>query len=228
MLIASPAAWAALVEAADWRMDETSGQMIDSSGNDNDGSPTDVLRTGSTYLFNGSTSRVAVRDTNDGLDPVEEDITLGASVRVTDAPMDDDSYDVVRKGLSSTTGGDYKMEVFRRSDPTVGRLHCLFKGTEGKVSRKAPPDIVDGGWHTLECIKTSTSVVAKVDGRRGSTKAGSAGSISNAKEVLVGAKTTDPFDDVFEGEMDFVGIDIDDVVEDDEGEMDFEGIDISR
>jgi hypothetical protein len=228
MLIASPAAWAALVVVeADWQMDETSGRMIDSSGNDNDGSPTDVLQTGSTYRFNGSTSRVAVRDTDDGLDPAEEDITLRARVKVTDAPMDDDSYDVVRKGLSSTTGGDYKMEVLRRSDPTVGRLHCLFKGTEGKVSRKARPDIVDGGWHTLECIKTSDSVVARVDGES-YTKTGSAGSISNAKEVLVGAKTTDPFDDVFEGEMDFVGIDIDDVVEDDEGEMDFEGIDFSR
>jgi hypothetical protein len=74
-----------------------------------------------------------------------------------------------------------------------------------KVSRQ---DIVDGEWHTLECIKTSTSVVAKVDGGRGSTKAGSAGSISNPTNVLVGAKTADPLDDTFDGKMDFVGIDI--------------------
>ncbi len=207
MLIASPAAWAALVEAANWQMDETSGQMIDSSANHNDGSPTDVLQTGSTYRFNGSTSRVAVRDTNDGLDPLEKDITLRASVRVTDEPMDDDSYDIVRKGFVGSRGGDYKMEIKRGANPTVGKLHCLFKGTEGKVDKVARHDIVDGRWHTLECIKRSNSVVARVDGKS-YTKTGSAGSISNAKEVLVGAKKTNPLDDVFEGEMDFVSIDI--------------------
>ncbi len=205
MLIASPPAWAALVEAANWQMDETSGQMIDSSANHN-GSPTDVLQTGSTYRFNGSTSRVAVRDTNDGLDPLEKDITLRASVRVTDEPMDDDSYDIVRKGFVGSRGGDYKMEIKRGANPTVGKLHCLFKGTEGKVDKVARHDIVDGRWHTLECIKRSNFVVARVDGKS-YTKTGSAGSISNAKEVLVGAKKTNPFDDVFEGEMDFVSID---------------------
>jgi hypothetical protein len=205
MLVASPAVWAVLVKAADWQMNEASGQMIDSSANNNDGSPTDVLRTGSTYTFNGSTSRVAVPD-SDSLDPLEKDITLTASVQVTNAPMDD-SYDIVRKGLSASPGGDYKMEIKRASNSTVAKLHCLFKGSGGKVNKVARPDIVDGRWHTLECVKTSTSVVARVDGKS-YTKAGSAGSISNSKEVLVGAKRTNPFDDMFEGSMDFVSIDI--------------------
>jgi hypothetical protein len=209
MLMASPAAWATLVPAADWQMNETSEQMIDSSGKLNHGTPTDVVReTGSTYLFNGSTSHVFVPDDN-SLDPLEKDITLRASVRVTDAPMDDDSYDIVRKGLSSAKAGDYKMEVFRTSNPAVGRLHCLFKGTGGRVNIKAKPDIVDGMPHTLECIKTSDSVVARVDyelNGQSYTKTGSAGSISNAKEVLVGAKTTNPLDDVFHGSMDYVSI----------------------
>jgi hypothetical protein len=52
------------------------------------------------------------------------------------------------------------------------------------------------------------AVVAKVDGRS-FTDTGSAGSISNSKEVLVGAKKTNPSDDVFDGEMDFVSIEID-------------------
>jgi Laminin G domain len=93
------------------------------------------------------------------------------------------------------------------SDPTVGKLHCLFKGTGGRVRKVARPDIVDGRWHTLECIKTRTAVVARVDGRS-YTKAGSAGSISNPTDVLVGAKTAVPLDDVFDGAMDFVSIDI--------------------
>jgi hypothetical protein len=215
--VASPAAWAVLLKAADWQMEETSGQMIDSSGNGNHGNPTDVVQgvpdpelgDKPTYLFNGLSSRVAVPD-NDSLDPGGKDITLTASVQVTNVPMDDDSYDIVRKGLSSKTAGDYKMEIKRTSNPAVGKLHCLFKGSGGRVNRVAPPDIVDGNWHTLECIKTSDSVVAKVDGGKSYTKTGSAGTISNSKEVLVGAKKTNPFDDMFDGSMDFVSIDISD------------------
>jgi hypothetical protein len=121
--------------------------------------------------------------------------------------LDDDSYDIVRKGLVTTPGGDYKMEIMRAANPSVGRLHCLFKGTGGTVDIVAQRDIVDGNRHKLECIKTRTSVVARVDGSV-STKAGSAGSISNGSAVLVGAKTADPLDDVFDGSMDFVSIEI--------------------
>jgi hypothetical protein len=206
MLIAASSAWAALLLKADWQMNETSGQMIDSSANNNNGTPINVVQTGSTYLFNGSTSYVVVLD-DDSLDPLEKNIKLRASVRVTDAPMDDDSYDIVRKGLSWTPGGDYKMEIYGTSDPTVGKLHCVFKGTGGRVRKVAQPDIVDGNRHTLGCIKRRDSVVAKVDGRS-YTKAGSAGSISNPTNVLVGAKTAIPLDDVFDGAMDFVSIEI--------------------
>src|SRR5215218_1710126 len=204
LLLAAPSYADVLLTGADWQMNETSGQMIDSSGNNNTGTPVDVLQTGSSYVFNGSTSYVLLPD-SDSLDPQENDITLSASVMVTNTPMPDDSYDIVRKGLSSTPGGDYKMEIKRAADPTVGKLHCLFKGDGGTVDKVAPQDIVDGNWHTLECIKTSTAVVASVDGS-GSTKAGSAGSISNASEVIVGAKTAVPLDDVFYGSMDFVSI----------------------
>jgi len=208
LLLAAPSyADVLLTTGADWQMNETSGQMIDSSGNNNDGDPKDVGQRGSRYGFNGSTSYVAVPD-SDSLDPEESDITLSAGVKVTDKPMDDDSYDIVRKGLVTTSGGDYKMEIKRTANPAVGKLHCLFKGDGGTVDIEARQDIVDGNWHTLECIKTSTSVVAKVDGKSVSTKAGSAGSISNGSEVLVGAKTAVPLDDMFDGKMDFVSIDI--------------------
>ena len=125
----------------------------------------------------------------DGLDPADEDITLTSRVRVNGESLDDDSYDVVRKGHVTTSGGAYKMEIVqkvRTSDPTFGKLHCLFKGTGGIVNRVAPPDIVDGDWHTLECVKTSTSVEARVDGRA-YARTDSAGSISNGSEVVVGA-----------------------------------------
>ena len=59
--MASPPAWAVLLKAADWRMNETSGKMIDSSRHNNNGTPSRVVRTGSTYVFNGSTSHVGGR-----------------------------------------------------------------------------------------------------------------------------------------------------------------------
>ncbi len=203
VLIASPA-WAVLLKAADWRMNETSGKMIDSSRHHNKGTPRHVVRTGSTYRFNGTTSRVVVPD-HRSLDPANKEIVLRASVRVSGASMDDDSYDVVRKGLVTTPGGDYKMEIYRTSNRKVGKLHCLFKGSRGTVSRVAPRDIVDGRWHTLACIKKRNSVVARVDGKS-YTRRGSAGSIANSSKVMVGAKQVAPLDDVFDGSMNFVTI----------------------
>jgi hypothetical protein len=51
-------------------------------------------------------------------------------------------------------------------------------------------------------------VVAKVDGRS-FTQTGSAGSISNASAVMVGGKEVTPRpDDMFDGSMDFVSIEI--------------------
>ena len=185
------------------QMDETSGQMLDLPGN-NSGTPTGVLQTGGTYVFNGSTSHVSVPDA-DSLDPQDNDITLAARVLVGGASLDDDSYDVVRKGFFDTTGGYYKMEIRRTADPTVGKLHCLFRGTGASVNKVANLDIVDGNWHTLRCVKTATSVVARVDGRS-FTKAGSAGSIANESIVMVGAKKAKPFDDVFDGSMASVSI----------------------
>jgi hypothetical protein len=145
----------------------------------------------------------------DGLDPQANDTTLTARVLVNGASLDDDSYDVVRKGFVDTPGGDYKMEIKRKSklDPSVGKLHCFFRGDQGTVRKVALPDIVDGNWHTLQCAKTATSVVAKVDGRS-FTQTGSAGSIANDVGVMVGAKKADPSDDVFDGSMDFVSIEI--------------------
>jgi hypothetical protein len=206
MLAASGVAWATLVKVAEWRMNERSGPMIDSSGKRTNGWPMHVVRTGSTYRFNGSTSRVPVPDDN-SLDPANKAITLVARLRVAGKRLDDDSYDVVRKGYATTAGGDYKMEIKRTSD-TVGKLHCLFKGSRGRVSKVARPDIVDGRWHTLRCTKTRNSVVARVDGRS-YTQTGSAGSISNSSNVMLGAKEVKPRpDDMFAGSMKFVRIGI--------------------
>ena len=236
--LASSPAWAVLLKAADWQMNETEGPMLDSSGNNNNGTPKNVVQgvqedidgdgvAESTYAFNGLTtpaSRVEVPDA-DSLDPKANDITLTARVKVNGTSLDDDSYDIVRKGFVDTPGGDYKMEIKRvKADPTIGKLHCFFRGTledgtDDSVARVARPDVVDGSWHTLRCEKTSDKVVATVDpgtpSERSFTTTGSADSIDNASDVWVGAKTVtlttrgvERGDDVFDGLMDFVSIEI--------------------
>lgn len=46
---------------------------------------------------------------DDSLDPGTAPLTITADVNLTVAPPQKD-YDLIRKGLSNTPGGDYKME----------------------------------------------------------------------------------------------------------------------
>jgi hypothetical protein len=216
--VAPTAAQAEVV--ARWHMDEDSGAsvMLDSApaGGQNNGAIVNVttgvagLVSGKAYAFTGETPYVEVPDAG-SLDPGNEPITLTATVRTENVPMPDDSYDLVRKGYSTTKGGDWKMEIKRNpSNHSVGRLHCSFKGVmpNGKrqtAARVAQVDIVDGKTHTLQCRRTATAVQAVVDGRV-FTKAKASGHISNNQSVIVGAKMKG--DDVLQGRLDEVIIDI--------------------
>jgi hypothetical protein len=207
MLMAASAAYAAFVKAAQWEIELETGALIDSVGDNEPSYLQDITQDYSDFIFNGVSSYVRIPDINDALDPSAANIRLKAAVKVTDKPMDDDSYDVVRKGLAGRPGGDYKMEIKATSNPDVGKLHCVFSGNKGTVRRFAGPDIVDGEWHKLACIKKRNSVVAQVDGRS-YTKSARAGSISNESNIMLGAKTESPLDDVFDGSMNYVRIDI--------------------
>ncbi len=194
---------------AEWHMDDTGTTMSDASGYGNDGTLTNVVVgqppvfSGTSFLFNGSNSHVTVPE-DDSLDPGSADIAVTAYVRLT-GPILDDSYDIVRKGLGSTTGGDWKMEIKNiKRLGTVGKLKCTFRGSV-EVVKTASPDIMDGANHKLECIKNATSVTAKVDGRS-FTKSVAAGSIANDVNTMLGAKI--PGDDVYNGYLDEVSVDI--------------------
>lgn len=102
-------------------MNETSGStMQDSSGNGNNGGLTNVTLglpgvSGTAYGFSGSPSIASV-PSNDSLNPGSADIVLTAHVKFT-GPFLDDTYDILRKGKSATTGGGFKMEILE-----TGRL----------------------------------------------------------------------------------------------------------
>lgn len=210
------------VVTAEWRMDEGAGAttMVDSAGGDDNGTITSVatgvpgLKGGKAYEFDGATSWVSVPDSDD-LDPGSADITLSATVLVEDGVILDDSYEVVRKGVVSTKGGDWKMEIKRAgSNTTVGKLHCVFKGvlpngSNSLAGKMANVDIVDGRPHDLLCIKTSTQVIARVvtaGVTRSYTLTKTAGSIANNQPVIIGSKVAG--DDVMQGVIDQVSVDI--------------------
>jgi hypothetical protein len=92
----------------------------------------------------------------------------------------------------------------------VGKLRCAFKGvlpngTKSLASRQATPDIVDSRPHTLQCKRIGTTVTAVVDGTPFNlTKA--TGNIDNTSTVIVGSKVAG--DDVLEGDIDAVSVDI--------------------
>ena len=216
-MFASPAS---ATVVAIWHMDEPSGAvtMADSAGTGgtNNGKIGGTVTTGepglvsgNAYSFGGATSYVEVAD-NGSLDPGAQDMTVSATVRTVGGTMPDDSYDLVRKGLTTTAGGDWKMEIKRASNPAVGKLNCVFKGVmaDGRrvpVARIANVNLNDGLQHTVTCKKTPSSVQAIVDGRTFTTSKVT-GWIDNNAGVIVGAKSA--ADDVLQGTLDEVSVDI--------------------
>jgi hypothetical protein len=195
-----------------WHMDDTGTTMSDASQYGNTGQLTNV-NVGQPPVFSGRSfgfdatdaldSYVTVPD-NNSLDPGNANITITAWVNLT-GPILDDSYDIIRKGLSNTAGGDWKMEIKNiKNLGAVGKLKCTFRGNSS-ITKVARPDIMDGQPHELKCIKTANSVIAQVDGRS-FTKSATAGSIANASNVMLGSKI--PGDDEYNGLLDEVRVEI--------------------
>jgi hypothetical protein len=172
-----------------WQMDETSGTtMIDSLGANN-GTQSNVTLgvpglVGTAYGFNGVNSVVVVPD-SPSLNPGSSDFSFTLSVRFSIIP--DTDYDLLRKGLSTTKGGDYKLEALSRQHGSIAQANCLFTGSSGTSHLVAGPDLSNGQWHTITCAKSTTTISLTIDGQTYS-KAASVGSITNSAPLTLGAK----------------------------------------
>ena len=198
----APAA-AATSPRAVWNMDSLP-TMVDSAGGDNNGSTRAITSGGAgRYLFNGTTSLATVPD-QANLDPGTATIRLTARVQFTQRPAAGGTYDIVRKGVTTTAGGDYKMEIARSGTAAVAA--CSFKDAKGVTGQSfGTVDLAGTGFQTITCTKTPTSIQVVAGGQtRTSTKA--LGAISNAAPVYVGGKGDGT--DVVRGVMDFVKIEI--------------------
>jgi hypothetical protein len=185
-----------------WHMEDRA-RLVDSSRYRNNGSthhikgPADGVR-GKAYHFNGSNSIVKVPSSN-SLNPGSANIRLTLHVKFTKPPSTTvGDYDLIRKGLSTSGGGDYKAEVLRS-----GRAFCFFKGSSAKGSVLDGPNLADGKWHTISCTKTLESVQLTVDGKT-YTRRAHVGSIANGDPLTIGAQARGA--DWYAGNMDEVSV----------------------
>ena len=190
-----------------WQMEDPT-QLLDDSGNNNDGTTTNITGVegvaGNGYHFDGSGS-IATVPSSDSLNPGDADFALTVHVKFTEPPSTTvGDYDLIRKGLAPTPGGDYKMEIFPRKSNTQAKAFCFFKDsskTVGKIVKG--PNLADGNWHEVVCTKTSSSVELTVDGKT-YTNSVRLGSISNDEPVTIGAQSRGA--DWYEGDMDEVSV----------------------
>jgi hypothetical protein len=186
-----------------WHMDETSGTvMVDATGNGDNGAIHSTTLglpgfTGTAYGFNGSSSYVSVASASD-LNPGSSNLTMTIHVKTTSTPATPD-WDLFRKGLYTTTGGEYKMEY----QPS-GQASCGFKGSSNYGELIAGRAINDGQWHTVQCVKTSTAIKVVIDGVAFS-KTVTIGSTANTDSVPIGAR---PGSEYFKGSLDEASLQI--------------------
>ncbi len=203
--IATPA-MASSSTVAEWNMGETSGStMVDSSDNGNDGSISSKVQlgekgdSGKAYGFKGDGGLVSVPNSSSLAESGTGSFSVSLSFKSSTLPSKSvGDYDVIRKGLGTTAGGDWKIEVLRS-----GVVFCHFRGSRS-VNVTGTTNVVDGSFHKLTCKYSSSGTQLVVDGdtEKKSTKV--AGNVKNSSGVTIGAKN--PSDDQTTGVIDSVKI----------------------
>lgn len=209
--LAWPQLAAAATPLAVWHLDELpdATATVDSSGNGNHGVPTGIALgqpgvAGTSYGFTGAPSYVTVPDSA-SLNPGVADFSFTVVVQFTAVP--DTDYDLLRKGLSSTDGGSYKVEILKKQHGTIAVATCHYIGSSDRAGVGIKQlNLADGLWHSITCTKTGDAISITVDGTTNS-KSVRIGSIANAMPVWLGAKfrRSSPLD-LYQGLMDEVSI----------------------
>jgi hypothetical protein len=194
----------AATTVARWSMADTGSTMSDSSGRGHTGTLHHVQvgqpgNSGAGFGFSGKPSYVTVPSSSD-FTPGSGAFRVQLSVRFTVRPSSSvGDYDLLRMGLSTTPGGDYKVEILQS-----GKAYCEFRGSSGTGGITAGPALSDGRWHTVVCARTTSSVVLTVDGSSYSV-ARQTGSITSSATLYIGAKDSSGGDQ-YAGFMDSVSI----------------------
>ena len=188
---AAPHTAAAMVGTivAQWNMDETSGTtMYDSSGNGNNGTTTNVVMTGAGYQFDGTSSKVVVKN-SPSLIPQSNDFSFTVQFQTSIIPAQGTDYDLIRKGLGAATGGEYKLEIVY--DRGIGKPKCVVADSLGHTaSKRGNVNVADGQVHTVTCTKSGTTLTQQVDSLAPMAATGSiTGPITTTKPLTLGIKS---------------------------------------
>lgn len=200
---AAPAS--ASTQVALWNMGDSGSTMADASGHGHTGTLHGVttgqpgISGGKGFGFFGHPSYVSVPSSSD-LNPGTGSFSFSVHVRFSSKPSSSvGDYDVLRKGLSTSDGGSYKVEILKG-----GNAFCDFRGSTAEGSVSSSGSLADGDWHAITCSRTSSSVKLTVDGRSYS-KSVKTGSISNSGSLYIGAKSSSGADQ-YTGLVDRVSI----------------------
>jgi hypothetical protein len=180
---------AATVNGA-WNFEESSGTTAhDSSSFNNDGTilkqPTlrQAGHTGSAFLFGTNSSWVKV-PTAASLNPGTADFEASAWIKGTVAPASGQTYDVIRKGLSTTAGGEYKLEII-----PGGKVRCSAKdAARVRGVATSTTSVMNGAWHKVACRLTGSTWAVVVDDSVRASRSVPFGTIANTKDLSVGSK----------------------------------------
>jgi len=197
-VLATTAPAHAAVDRGSWLMNDQvppSGQrgvMDDATANNNNGAVGTRVSMrvpyGSSYgyEFRGSgdvrnRENVVLVNDSSTLDPGTRNVTLSVEVTTTDS-----NANIMQKGQAGTPGGYYKVEI------NSGRPGCQFYGTNKEKNYTWPTAINNGRPHTIVCKKYGSYITITVDGVTSKPQytagAASIGSISNAKQLVIGGK----------------------------------------
>jgi len=182
-------------------MDETTGTVMHDAAGSHNGTLQNVALgqpgfAGLAYGFTGS-STVLVPSAAD-LDAGARNLTVTIHLKATSVPATPD-WDLIRKGLFTTAGGEFKVEY----QPS-GQGTCGFNTSTNYAELTAGPALNDGQWHTVQCVKTATNIQLIVDGAK-FTKTASLGTISNTAQLVVGSHGGAEF---FRGSLDEASVEI--------------------
>lgn len=118
------------------------------------------------------------------LNPDEYDFLASAWINLEESPGRGETYDVIRKGISFTSPGEFKLEVL-----PVGRVRCTAKDQYQRVVTvtSLKGRVVDGDWHRIGCARTGSMWSVVVDDSIRSRVVALA-SVGNTVALSIGSK----------------------------------------
>ena len=199
-LVGAGPAGAASTLVALWKMNETSGSVMRDSIGGHNGSLHSVQLglpgfKDTAYGFTGS-SYASVPSAG-SLNPGSKNITIAIHLKTDRVPPSGGDWDLIRKGYYETSGGEFKVEY----QPS-GRASCGFKGSAGYSELIAGPALNNNRWHTVRCVKTTSTIQLYVDGQTFSKNA-AIGSFANSEPVVIASRPGAQF---FRGSLDHASI----------------------